>query len=169
MQATVPISGRLAALPSGAQFNSQTRKLSWARPQLDPGEKAVFSFQVRMGGIGLYEVAGEARAEGGLLAKGGPISTNVQGLVDVTFDVTEKRRVVDVDGQTIFVIKVTNSGTKEASGLTLSAVLSDNVEPLETIVLNLEEQAKFIRLTAGSCFRKSKGSGRGRRWSWGSR
>ena len=141
VQATVPISGRLAALPSGAQFNSQTRKLSWARPQLDPGEKAVFSFQVRMGGIGLYEVAGEARAEGGLLAKGGPISTNVQGLVDVTFDVTEKRRVVDVDGQTTYVIKVTNSGSKEASGLTISAVLSEQVDPMETS--GTEEPAKF--------------------------
>src|SRR5262249_31995684 len=60
VQAAVPVSGRLYVIPPGAQFDRQTRRLVWVRPQVEPGEKAVMSFQVRMGGIGLYQVAAEA-------------------------------------------------------------------------------------------------------------
>ena len=48
---------------------------------------------------------------------------------DVTFDVSEKRRVIDVDAETTYVIKVVNSGTKEATNLLVSAVLPANVKP----------------------------------------
>jgi len=126
--ATLPVSGRLFALPSGARFDPQTRKLSWARPALEAGEKATLSFQVRMGGVGLYQVASEARADGALLAKG-IVETDVSGMSDVTFDVSEKRRVIDVDAETTYVIKVVNSGTKEATNLLVSAVLPANIKP----------------------------------------
>ncbi|GAC1468811.1 MAG: hypothetical protein NVSMB9_11870 [Isosphaeraceae bacterium] len=128
---TLPVSGRLFTVPAGAQFDKQTRRLTWSRPRIEPGEKAVLSFQLRMGGIGLYQVAAETRAEGALLAKG-TISTDVTGLADVDFDVTEKRRAVDVNGVTVYTIKVVNTGTKEATKLLLSAELSKNVEPIDT-------------------------------------
>jgi uncharacterized repeat protein (TIGR01451 family) len=126
--ATLPVSGRLCALPAGARFDPQTRKLTWVRPQLDPSEKAVLSFQIRMGGIGQYQVAAEVRADGALLAKN-HVVTDVEGLADVTFDVTEKKRVVDVDGKTVYLIKVVNSGSKTATGLQVSADLSKNIQP----------------------------------------
>ena len=125
--ATVPVSGRLYALPAGAKWDPQSRKLSWTRPQLDPGEKAVFSFEVRMGGIGLYQVAVESRADAGLLAKD-TVSTDVSGLADLQMEVTENRRVVDVGDVTIYRIKLVNKGSKEATGINLSAKVSDTVE-----------------------------------------
>jgi uncharacterized repeat protein (TIGR01451 family) len=131
VQVTVPLSGKLYQLPQGARFDPQTRRLTWSRPQLDPGEKAVLSFQVRMGGVGLYPVAAEARAEGVPLAKD-LFQTDVEGLADVNFEVSEKRRVVDVDGVTTYTIKVVNSGTKEASQLLISAELSRNIVPQRT-------------------------------------
>src|SRR5262249_35979638 len=131
IQATLPVSGLLYALPPGAQFDRPTRRLSWTRTQLEPGEKAGVTFQVRVGGIGLYQVAAEAKAEGALIAKD-TMSTDVMGLADVNFNVSEKRRVVDVDDVTTFQIRVVNSGTKEATRLSISAVLSANIEPVET-------------------------------------
>jgi uncharacterized repeat protein (TIGR01451 family) len=129
--ATLPLSGRLQTLPPGALFNRETRKLTWAKPQLDAGEKATLSFQVRMGGVGLYSLAAEARAEGVALEKD-VFQTDVSGLADVSFDVVEKRRVIDVDGTTAFLIRVMNNGTKEATKLSISAVLSKNVKVTAT-------------------------------------
>jgi len=130
---TIPINALLLApLPPGARFDKETHKLTWARTQLDANEKAVLAFQVRMAGVGVYQIAAEARALSVPLAKD-VFQTDVTGLADVTLDVSEKRRVVDVDGETTFVIRVTNSGTKEATQLAISAVLSDNLEPGPTI------------------------------------
>lgn len=140
VQATLPVSGRLYALPSGAKWDPQTRKLIWTRSQLDAGEKAVLSFQVRVGGIGLYQIAAESRADGTLFDKQ-TMSTDVTGLADVIVNVSEKRRVVDVDGETTFIIKVVNGGTKEATRLSFSAVLSENLEPIQTS--GTDEPAKF--------------------------
>ncbi len=128
--ATVPVSGRLFALPPGATWDATSRKLSWIRPQLDAGEKASFAFEVRMGGIGLYQVAVEARADTGLLAKDTK-STNVSGLADLQMEVSENRRVVDVGDVTTYRIKIVNKGTKEATGINISAKLSETVEPKE--------------------------------------
>jgi uncharacterized repeat protein (TIGR01451 family) len=143
IQATVPVSGRLLApLPAGARWDPQTKKISWTRPQLDPGEKAVLAFEVRMGGVGLYQVAAEARADGPLLAKD-TISTDVTGLADVDLEVTENRRVVDVGDATVFKIKIVNKGTKEATGIRVSAKLSDNIEPTE--ISGTDQDGNFDR------------------------
>lgn len=139
--ATLPVSGKLQTLPPGARFDPQTRKLTWARPQLDAGEKAVLTFQVRVGGVGLYPVAAEGRADTVPLSKD-VFQTDVTGLADVTFNVSEKRRVVDVDGTTTFVIRVSNTGTKEATRLLISAMLSGNVVPTETLIPGSEEVAQ---------------------------
>lgn len=125
--ALVPVSGRLYALPAGARWDAETRKLTWTRTQLDPGEKAVLSFDVRMGGIGLYQIAVEARADAGLLAKDTK-STNVSGLADLLIDASATRPVVDVGEIVTYRIKVVNKGTKEATGMNLSVKLTDNVE-----------------------------------------
>ena len=139
LQALVPVAGRLYAVPGGARFDLATRRLSWTRAQLQPGEKATYTFQVRMGGVGMYQVASEARADSALLAKES-FSTNVTGLADIVFNVEPIRRVVDVNEETNYVIKVSNIGTKEATKVLISAVLSPNLEPVETT--GTEEPAK---------------------------
>jgi uncharacterized repeat protein (TIGR01451 family) len=140
LQTLIPVAGRLYAVPPGARFDPVTRRLSWVRAQLQPGEKAAFTFQVRMGGVGLYQLAAEARAESGLLAKDS-LSTDVTGRAEVVYNVSENRRVVDVNDETTYLIKVSNMGTKEATRLSISAVLSPNLEARDTS--GTEEQAKY--------------------------
>jgi uncharacterized repeat protein (TIGR01451 family) len=128
--ATLPINGKLIAQTGEADpFDRNSRKLQWRLAQLDPGQDKTFTCQVRMGGIDLYQVAAEARSEGALLDKG-TISTNVTGMADVDFDVTEPLRVVDVGEVIIYRINVKNHGSKDASRLQISAQLSENLEPI---------------------------------------
>ncbi|MFO0909925.1 MAG: hypothetical protein U0794_16515, partial [Isosphaeraceae bacterium] len=140
VQATIPVSVRLYQLPPGASFDRQSRRLSWVRPALQPGAKDVLSFQVRMGGVGQYQIGAEARADRVDLAKEIKL-TDVTGLADVDVNVTEKRRVVDLNEETTYIIKVSNAGTKEATKLLIRAVLSPNLEPVQTS--GTEESAKF--------------------------
>lgn len=140
LQSLVPVAGRLYAVPGGARFDPATRRLSWTRAQLQPGEKATYTFQVRMGGVGMYQVAAEARADSALLAKEN-FTTNVTGLADIVFNVEPIRRVVDVNEETNYVIKVSNIGTKEATKVLITAVLSPNLQALETN--GTEEKANY--------------------------
>lgn len=129
IQATVPLGGRLIALPAGARFDQQTRKLTWTRSQVEPGEKGVVcAFEARMVSIGLFNVAVEARADSGLYAPA-TFATNVAGLADVDVEVTENLRVVDIGDTTIYKIRISNKGTKAATGINVSAELSKAIEP----------------------------------------
>jgi uncharacterized repeat protein (TIGR01451 family) len=117
----------LTAVPGDAHYDSATRRLQWALDKLEPGRPLKFGFEVRMGGIGFYQVLAEARGEGSLQARE-KCNTDVAGLPDVDLVVSERRRVVDVGGKTTFQIRLRNYGTKEATNLLLSAQLSKNLK-----------------------------------------
>jgi uncharacterized repeat protein (TIGR01451 family) len=132
--ATLPLSGRLVMpVPGGANWDPATGKLLWKIPQIEPGEKekVTLTFQVRMGGVGLYQVGAAAKADGGLFANAS-FNTDVHGLADFEFEILERRRVVDVGDTTKYQIRIKNVGTKEATRLLVRAVLSKNIDPLET-------------------------------------
>jgi uncharacterized repeat protein (TIGR01451 family) len=125
--ATLPVSGRLVRVPSGAFWDSTSRRLRWTFDRVEPGATPVeLGFEVRMGGTGFYEVTAEARGEGALQARG-RCSTDVSGLSDVDLVVSERQRVVDVGGKTTFQIRLRNYGTKEAANILMSAKLSKNL------------------------------------------
>jgi uncharacterized repeat protein (TIGR01451 family) len=137
--ATIPVSGRLVAAPKDALFDKAGRYLKWTFPQLDPGEKITRSFEVRMGGLGLYQISAEARGDGGL--HGQDIrDTHVEGIAFVDFSVSERRRVVDENGETTFQIRIKNSGSKEATRLLMTAQLSDNLLAKATAGLDKEAE-----------------------------
>ncbi len=130
--ATLGVSGRLVAIPPGAKYDTASRRLQWTIPQIEPNEKPrPLAFEVRMGGINAYEVHVEARADNAISLKDRKI-TDVKGMADVDLVVKERRRVVDFDGTTTFQIRLRNYGSKEATGLKVSAKLSENFKVTET-------------------------------------
>ncbi len=71
--ATLPVSGRLVKEPPNAHYDGTTRKLYWSIDQIEPGGKPMsFPFQVRMGGIGHYQLLAEATGDGGAEVVGSP-------------------------------------------------------------------------------------------------
>ena len=63
--ATLPVSGRLVKEPANAHYDGTTRRLHWSIDQVEPGGKPiVLPFQVRMGGIGQYQLVVEATGDG---------------------------------------------------------------------------------------------------------
>ena len=133
--ATLPLTGRLVGPPpSGASWDASSGKLVWTISQLEPGDetkKLQLSFKVRMGGVGLCQVTVEARADGGLFDTASS-RTDVAGLADIESEFVEDRRIIDIEDMDKFTIRVKNIGTKDATNLLVRALLSKNIEPIET-------------------------------------
>ncbi len=150
---TLPISGKLIKYPPEARFEKNSSKLYWTIDQIDPGPKTMaLPFQVRMGGIGSYEVLADAIGEGGLKVHERK-TTDVVGIADVDLVVSESKRVVDVGGQTTFQIRLRNYGTKEATHLLVKATLSPNLKlkragsvPEGVSIEEKDNEVKFQRI-----------------------
>jgi uncharacterized repeat protein (TIGR01451 family) len=145
--ASIPVGGTV--LPDTAnsthdrQYDRAKRRLLWTIPQIEPKGHVEISFGVRLGGIQLYQVAAEARAESPVfLTSKGTCSTDVTGMADVDFQVSERRRVLDVGEETNYEIRIKNLGSKEASRLLITAQLSDQLEVVRTAGLDPGEEAK---------------------------
>ncbi len=132
IQATLPVNGRLIKNSKlGAAYDPSTRRLQWMIDQIDSSSTPQkFTFQVRMGGTGTYEVFAEAVGEGGVKDKQ-LRHTEVVGMPDVNLVVSEKKRVVDVGGETTFFITLRNYGTKDAAHLAVIAALSPNLKYID--------------------------------------
>ncbi len=130
--ATLPVRGRLLQpLPAGARYDEGTRRIQWLIDRIEPGGKPqILGFQMRMGGVGFYDINAEARGDGGLQDRAS-VTTDVRGLPDVDLVVSERLRVVDVGGKTTFQIRLRNYGTKEATNILLTATLSKNLKAME--------------------------------------
>ena len=128
---TLPVSGKLVKYSPDGRYDKTTSKLYWTIDQIDPGAKAMtLPFQVRMGGIGRYEVLADAVGEGALKVNERK-TTEVNGIADVDLVVSESKRVVDVGGSTTFQIRLRNYGTKDATHLQVTANLSPNLKFIE--------------------------------------
>jgi uncharacterized repeat protein (TIGR01451 family) len=126
--ATLPVSGRLVQVPPDAHYDGTTRRLYWSIDQVEAGAKPMaFPFQVRMGGIGHYQLLAEATGDGALKSWDRH-DTEVMGMPDVDLVVSESKRVLDVGGTTIFQIRLRNYGTKDATNLQVTANLSKNLQ-----------------------------------------
>ncbi len=124
----MPPGSRLLAVPKGARYDPPTRRILWSIDKLDPDPKAQkLSFDVKVGDVGNYEITAEAAADGNLKKKGNLV-TEVFGIPDIDLAVEERQRVVNVGGKTHFLIVLRNKGTKEATNILLSAIVSKNLE-----------------------------------------
>ena len=98
---------------------------------MEPGENKVLKFEYRVEAMGSYPFSGEIRADSGLMEKQS-VTTTVTGVADVDFQVAEKSRIIDVGDSTEYIITVRNQGTKDAVNLLISAILSENLQVIET-------------------------------------
>jgi len=125
--AFLPLGVRLY-VPKGASFDPGKRQLSWpALPQVSPGDKVHLDLKVLMGGVGRYQFDFEARADNSPAIKVSQ-ATHVTAFADVSFDVLERARVLNIGEETEFEIRARNTGSKDATKLLISAKISDNLE-----------------------------------------
>lgn len=148
VQVTLPVNVQLVKLPPNAKFDIQSRRLTWDAFPVEPGEKdkVNLGFEVRMGGARLYDLTVQAVGDQGLNAKE-IVTTDVIALADLALEITEDRRVIDVDQVTTFTISVKNKGSKAASKILISGRHSPEVIVKKTA--GTEEPARYKQDAAG--------------------
>jgi uncharacterized repeat protein (TIGR01451 family) len=126
--ASLQLDGLLTRVPPNAEYDKQRRSLRWTFPEIKPGgESPEMAFEVQMRRVGRFDVTADAKADGAL-KDNSVFHTEVEGMADVNVAVLEMRRYVDVGGETSFVIRLRNYGTKDATRLNVVAKVSDNLE-----------------------------------------
>jgi len=118
--------GRLqpGALPAGAEFDKKSRKLLWLIPQIEPGQSIDHVFVYETSTPGLYQCAAEATS--GELRQSDKLSTEVSGIAVLDIRLRQTKRYIDVGKSNYYEITIKNEGTKEATRLQLSGVLTTN-------------------------------------------
>ncbi len=115
------------------QYDPARRLFYWNIPQLNPDERVDLAFSVRLGGLQYYKVTAQAQAKRPLdLKQNAEFSTNVTGLADVKIDVDERRKILDIGAETSYEIRLRNVGSKDATGLRVSAELSKQLRVVTT-------------------------------------
>ncbi|SIN79866.1 conserved repeat domain-containing protein [Singulisphaera sp. GP187] len=146
VQVTVPVNAQLVKPPAGSKFDIQSRRLTWDAFPVEPLGKVNLGFEVRMGGPRLYELTVQAVGDQGLNAKE-ITTTDVIPLADIALEISEDRRVIDVNQTTTFTISVKNKGSKAATKILISGRHSPEVTVTKTA--GTEEPARYKQDAAG--------------------
>ena len=130
--ATLPVQRATDRLPRGARYDKDTRRLQLSSTGSNPARSRGPRFPVRMGGVGFYAIAAEARGENDL--QGRTTASEPTSSACPMFDlvVSERLRVVDVGGRTTSRSFLRNTGTTDATNLKLTAILSRNLKAVKT-------------------------------------
>jgi uncharacterized repeat protein (TIGR01451 family) len=128
-----------AQLPPGVKFvkannagwhDDRTHRVLWSLEELPAGETGSVQVVVMPVELGPQKIVAAARSADGLSAQVGH-TCDVEGLAALSFEVLDSEDPIEVDGVTEYVVRVTNQGTKPATGVRLTAALLGDLEPLE--------------------------------------
>ena len=127
-----------AQLPPGMKFlrannagwhDDRTHRVLWSLEELPAGETGTVELVVMPVEFGPQKIAAAARTADGLSHQAAHVC-EVEGLAAVTFEVLDSEDPIEVGGLTEYVVRVTNQGTKPATGVRLSTALLGDLEPV---------------------------------------
>jgi uncharacterized repeat protein (TIGR01451 family) len=139
--------GKLIALPPGARFILETRKLVWSIAQIQPGEVVDLSFAYGTNTPGLYRASAEVTSAD--LQAIDSMTTEVSGIAVLDLQIKQTARVVDVGKNNFYDFEIKNVGTKEATKLALSGTLAKNLKVVKSFK---DEKGDFVFNAAEGSF-----------------
>jgi uncharacterized repeat protein (TIGR01451 family) len=128
-----------AQLPPGMKFvrannagwhDDRTHRVLWNLEELPPGEAGTVEVVVMPIALGPQKIMAAARSADGLADQVAHVC-EVEGLAAISFEVVDSEDPIEIDGVTEYVIRVTNQGTKPATGVRVAASLLGDIEPVE--------------------------------------
>ncbi len=128
-----------AQLPPGMKFvrannagwhDERTHRVLWNLEELPPGETGSVEAVVMPVQAGPQRITAAARSSDGPSAQVAHLCS-VEGLAALSFQVVDSEDPIEVDGLTEYVIRVSNDGTKAATGVRVAATLLGDLEPVE--------------------------------------
>jgi hypothetical protein len=106
----LPAGLRFVMADGGGQMDGQTRTVSWFLGEVGPGQSKEVNVEVVCTTTGEYSHKVAAQASRGLKVEG-EAATRVEGLSALQLDVTDAEDPVELNGEAVYEIRVTNTGS----------------------------------------------------------
>jgi uncharacterized repeat protein (TIGR01451 family) len=128
-----------AQLPPGMKFvrannagwhDDRTHRVLWNLEELPPGESGEVEVVVMPVALGPQKIMAAARSADGLADQVAHVC-EVEGLAAISFEVVDSEDPIEIGGVTEYVVRVSNQGTKPATGVRVTASLLGDIEPVE--------------------------------------
>jgi uncharacterized repeat protein (TIGR01451 family) len=112
-----------------AQYDTESRTLSWSLGTLASGQirGVTFRVQTRLGGDYMHQAT--ATADHGLEAKAAG-SVRTEGVAALTVSVVDLENLVEVNAATTYEIRVVNQGSGTCSNVRIAAIVPDGLVPM---------------------------------------
>lgn len=111
-------------------YDERHHRVLWSLEELPAGETGTVELVVMPVALGPQKLVSAARNPVGLSDQIAN-TIEVDGLASLTFQIADSEDPIEEGGQTEYVIRVGNQGTKPATGVRLSATLLGDLEPID--------------------------------------
>jgi len=129
----------VAQLPPGMKFvranhagwyEERSHRVLWNLEELPPGENGTVEMVLMPVDLGPQKIVAAARSSDGPSDQAAH-TVEVEGLAALVFEVTDSEDPIEVGGLTEYIVRIGNQGTKAASGVSLTATLLGDLEPVD--------------------------------------
>lgn len=118
----VPAGFRFIDAGSGGSFDNTTRQVSWFVGRLEPNETAGVTVNLLASELGEHRLAFAARADAGAEGQTELVS-RIEGVSSLVLDVTDADDPIEVGGETVYQMRITNRGSLPARHVQIAATL----------------------------------------------
>jgi len=126
----VPEGFRFVEATSGGNFDRNVRQVSWFVGRLEANETATVGVQLLAAEAGDHRLNVAAKADCGVIGETEAV-TRVKGAPHVVIDVTEDDDPVELDGETVYRIRLSNMGSTPARRVQFAAEVPREMQVLE--------------------------------------
>ena len=123
----LPAGLKFVTADGGGQMDGATRTVSWFLGEVGPGQSKEVNVEVVCTAAGEYAHKVAALASRGLKVEG-ETATRVEGLSALQLDVTDMEDPVELNGEAVYEIRVTNTGSVTETDVKIVCTLPDKVQ-----------------------------------------
>ncbi len=123
----VPAGLKFVTADGGGQMDGATRTVSWFLGEVGPGQSKEVNLEVVCVATGEYAHKVAAQASRGLKVEG-ETQTRVEGLSALQLDLSDVEDPVELNGDAVYEIRVTNSGSVTETDVKIACTLPEKVQ-----------------------------------------
>jgi uncharacterized repeat protein (TIGR01451 family) len=129
LAAALPRELKFVEANNGGQYDAATHSVYWSLEELPPQETGTVTLVTLPQQPGEAKLTIKSTAQAGLADQRDEV-LSIEGLAAINFQLTDANDPIEVNGQTTYEVRVTNQGTKSASGVRLVAVVPREMKPI---------------------------------------
>lgn len=115
---------------AGGDYDHEARQVAWFVGRLEPNASTTVEVKLVPAELGEHTVTTEVKADAGVNAIA-HATTRVEGVSSLALDVIDRDDPIEVKGETLYEIRITNNGSKPAAGVQIAAAVPKEMETLE--------------------------------------